>query len=490
MSTLGSRVATGAVWMVALRLADRGIGFVSTLILARLLVPEDFGLVAMAMAVFALIEMGGQFGFDLALIRDREATREQYDSAWTLQAGYGLFMTFALTALAWPAARFFGDDRLLAVLPTLGLVAAIQGLENIGVVEFRKQLAFARDFQLMFTKKVVAFAVTVTLAVLLQSYWALLAGTAASRVTGVLLSYSMHPYRPRWQTSRVRELLTFSRWIVMRGFLDYAIERGSDFIVGRTLDASALGTYRVSREVATLPTSELIHPIMRAVFPGYATVVHDREQLARAYLTVQAIVIMLTLPAGVGIVMLSADIVAVLLGPKWVGAVPLIQILGLYGAVSVFQATNMSIFNVLGVPKWGVIVKALEAVSLFTLIGALLAWRPGVESIAWAAFCAQAVAIPLGMAMIARLLPIRLAQRLAVSWRPVLACAAMALVLSWASSVGPSGGGAFGSALQLALAIPLGGATFVVAVVLLWLGAGRPAGAESHFLAWVAARRR
>jgi O-antigen/teichoic acid export membrane protein len=187
---VGRQVAAGAAWMVGLKFIERGIGFVSTLILARLLLPSDFGLVAMAMAVFAFVEIAGSFGFDLALIRQRDASRAQYDSAWSLSVGYGALSGVALLALAYPTAAFFKEPRLLPVMAVLAAIAFVQGLENIGTVDFRKEFRFGKDFQLMLAKKLIAFVVTLALAVIWRNHWALLAGIAASRVANCCVSHA------------------------------------------------------------------------------------------------------------------------------------------------------------------------------------------------------------------------------------------------------------------------------------------------------------
>jgi len=486
---VAGQVARGAAWMVALRFLERGIGFVSTLILARLLTPEDFGLVAMAMTVFAFVELAGQFGFDLALIRDRGADRAQYDSAWSLQVAYGSLTFVVLASLAKPVAGYYDEPRLVAVLWALATIALAQGFENIGTVNFRKDFAFAKDFQLMLGKKLVSFVVTMSLALTLHSYWALLGGIAASRVSGLILSYAMSAYRPRLDFSQARALLGFSRWIVLRGMVDYLIERGPDLIIGRVLNAGSLGLYRVAREVATLPTSELIYPVMRAVFPGYAAVADDRERLADAFLQVQAIIVFLALPAGIGLVLLAEPLVGLLLGAKWAAAVPLVQVLGLYGAVTVFQATNMSIFNVLGRPQWAAGLKALEALLLLPAVYWALTAQHGVAGAAWAIVAAQLAVIPLGMGLISRLLAIGFARRLGVSWRPLAGTALMVAALHSLSAQFAQMQGAAASGLHLALGILLGAVTYLAACFALWRVSGAPAGAEARLVQFIRQRR-
>lgn len=482
MNQISKNVTVGAVWMIGMRLIDRGIGFFSTIILARLLVPEDFGVVAMAMAVLSLIEIGGQFGFDVALIRNWQASRAHYDSAWTLSVGYGLFTALALAILAVPSAAYFHEPRLTPIIFVLAVISFIQSLENIGIIYFRKNFQFNKDFQLSFTKKLISFTVTLVLAYIFRSYWSLLGGIAASRISGVILSYWLHPYRPRFNFSEISGLLIFSRWIVLRGIINYFIERGPVFLIGRFFGASVLGMVNISREISTLPTTELIFPIMRAVFPGYAAIAHDRTRLANSFLMVQGVIVLITVPAGVGIVMLADPIVKLLLGSNWLATIPLIQILGLYGAVTVFQATNISIFNVLGKPYWSALLNAAEVIILLPAMYMLFSIGYGVIEAAWLIFVTHALIVPIGMLLIERLLKVGFKDRFAVTWRPLIATATMALMIELILFLFGSAANASNAALQLVVTIPIGAIVFMLTTLVLWKFVGMPNSPEKKLI--------
>src|ERR1044071_6378743 len=129
--------------MIFMRICDRSLGLISTLVLARLLLPSDFGLVAMAMSFIALIELAGAFSFEVTLIQRVDPTRDHYDTAWTLNLGFALVCA-AITALMGPvAAAFYKEPRLALLMGVLAIGWAMSGFENIGIVNFRREMNFA-----------------------------------------------------------------------------------------------------------------------------------------------------------------------------------------------------------------------------------------------------------------------------------------------------------------------------------------------------------
>ena len=142
MSSIRSSMARGAVWMVLFKLLERSLGMISMLILARLLVPADFGLMAMATSLVALLELITAFGVDTALVQRRDATPAHFNSAWTLNVCAGGAIATMMLLMSWPASVFYREPRVTAVICALAFAAAVQGFENIGVVTFRKEMRF------------------------------------------------------------------------------------------------------------------------------------------------------------------------------------------------------------------------------------------------------------------------------------------------------------------------------------------------------------
>ncbi|MDQ2763908.1 MAG: oligosaccharide flippase family protein, partial [Pseudomonadota bacterium] len=205
-NSVTSRTAIGASWMIAWRFVTRGLGFVSTLILARLLVPADFGIVAVASAFAAGIDALSELGLQAALVRQADDDQTLYDTAFTLQAIRGLITGMILAAGAWSAGNLFRDPRLTPVLFVLAGVAAIGGLDNIAVVRFQRELRFDMEFRLLFVPRVLQFTTATIAAFTLRSYWALIIGIIVGRLSRTSVTYLIQPHRPRLSLSRWRDL--------------------------------------------------------------------------------------------------------------------------------------------------------------------------------------------------------------------------------------------------------------------------------------------
>jgi lipopolysaccharide exporter len=481
MEHTGSKMAAGAAWMVLFKLVERSLGFVSTLILARLLVPADFGLIAMATSFVVLLEMLTAFGLDNALIRIQALGQKHLDTAWTLNALLSVAVAATMAALAIPVARFFGEPALTPVVLALACGSLLQGFENIGVVHFRREMRFDLEFRFQVGKKLMMFCTAVPLAFLLRNYWALVAGIVAGRVGSVALSYAVHTYRPRWSLAAVGELFGFSKWLVLNNMLSFVRERSSDFILGRLSGPRSLGLYNMAYEIANLPTTELVQPVNRAVFPGYAQMAANPETLRRGFTEVLSIIALAALPAGLGIAATSTLATSILLGEKWLESAALIPPLAAFGLLMALQTNSLSAYLAIGRPDLPVKINAVFGVVLVTLM-VWLARSFGAMGAAWAAVLSAALLMPVNYAILLRKLELGAGAVLKVVWRPILAGAGMyAAVATFCAWTGVSGS-TVRDLLYLLSAVALGAAVYVAAVSALWLLAGRPAGAERILL--------
>ncbi|MGH8218521.1 MAG: lipopolysaccharide biosynthesis protein [Steroidobacteraceae bacterium] len=468
-------MARGALWMVLFKALDRSLGFVSTLILARLLVPADFGLVAMATSLIAFLELLTYFGLDTALLRDQETTRAHFDVVWTLNVLAGGLIALLMVTLSIPAAHFYHEPRVTPVICALSLGSLIQGFENVGVVNFRKEMRFDREFRYMFSRRLVAFATTVTLAITLRNYWALVCGMLAGRVSGVGLSFILQPFRPRLSLRSLGDLLHFSKWLMLQNVISFLKTRSSDFVVGRMSGSSALGIFSVAAEISNMPGTELVAPINRAILPAYMNIAKDLPALRREFLSVMSIVALLAVPAVAGFAVCAPFMVLVLLGPKWVHAADIIEILAFYGITQVMQSNAYSAFLALGKPQVFVWITSIHVAILVPLLIALTSAH-GLNGAAWAYVVSSVVIMPVDFYFITRYMGLPPLAYISRLWRPL--CGATFMYLGVRAFGPPSPGAAPIPTLQaahgLVTCILIGAPLYVGSMGVLWLASGRP----------------
>lgn len=478
------QVAKGTAWYVAMRFAIRGLGIISTIILARLLVPDDFGLVALATIVSGLLEMVTAFGIEAALVSDQKADRAHYDTSWTLRLLKGGVVGVLLVIVASPAAAFFEQPYLEAPIYCLAAASLIQGFENIGTVEFLKQMKYDRDFVFLVTKKLVSFAVTVLAAVIWRNYWAFIAGIVAGKVTGVILSYAMSTYRPRLSVAKVGDIFDFSKWMWGREVLLYLSSEADKFLLGKLAGAPVLGLYKVAYEVGCTPTTEMALPVTRAMFPGLSKLSGNIEEFKRLLNDSIALSLFVGFPLATGLSLVADPLVNVVYGEKWLSAIPLVEIIAFYGLARIVGANYASAFLALRRPD----VLTRVVIGMILIRVPIFWWaiaEYGVHGLAYALAGVGALQLIVTFAVFSYFSLVSFGKLMAELWRPLLSTMAMAGVLMvlvgpWASTFHP--------ALQLLFSITMGVAVYAGALLLLWQVCGRPAGPEQLAIGFLQGR--
>ena len=484
-ASFARRVAIGIAWMTTARAAVRVLGLISTIVLARLLVPADFGLIAMAMVIATGLELLTLFGFDAALIQRKEIAREHYDSAWTLNLSLGVGLAALLAALAVPVAEFYREPRLEAIMYIIGFKFMIHHAANPGIVDFRRNINFRPEFVIQVGPKLAGILTTIPAAFLLRDYRALLAGMLMTSGVTFLLSYVMHPHRPRWCLSEARELYQFSRWLLLNNFVLFLRNRSADLIIGRAFGPSSLGIFSIASEVSNLPSHEMVAPINRVLFPSYVQLSDDLNRLREAFRASLGFIALIILPASAGLAAVADPLVRVMLGEKWLDTVPIISLLALAGASTVLQTNTGSLHNALGQPRMIALTGAVQVALLLPML-LFATFEFGLHGTAWAVLAhAFTMALPITYWIVCRTTPIRIGDVFEVCWRPVVACAVMyAAVRLLLMSFNPLS--AFMQSLgALLAACALGVIVYVSTSLALWLLAGRPKGPESTLLAWI-----
>jgi O-antigen/teichoic acid export membrane protein len=472
-----ARTVRGAGWVIAWRLGMRMLGLISTLILVRLLVPADFGLLALAASFAQTIDGMMTLGTEEAVIRQTAPDRAVYDTAWTLNVIRGLTVTAIVLASAVPVASFFGDRRLVLVLMVISLPPLFDGLSNIGTVDFRREMQFQKEFAIMVLPKFFGIVATLTAAFIHPSYTALLYGIITSQGLRSVMSYVMHPFRPRLSLRAWRGLVGYSVWTWLLSLAILLRNRSDTLLLGRLTNSTSVGVYSVGAEIAALPTSELVEPLCRASFAGFAAANREGVMVTETFLRLLSFAVLVTLPAGLGLSLVAAPLVRLAFGPGWDAAVPVLRILGLAGVMSVFGQISlhlMSAHSLLG----RLTAVALTCAALRVILLVALIPRFGVAGAAWAAAIATCVEQGVTTVMALRRLRVGASVFLIHIVRPVLAAVAMACAVFVAGLFVPGENVVW----LLTIQVTTGVTVYTLVLLMAWLVAGRPDGPETDTL--------
>ncbi len=458
-------------------MVTRSLGVLSTLVLVRLLAPSDFGLVALAASFSVSIEAFSWIGIEEGVIRHKSPTPALMDTAFTLSVLRGALICLVVSALAWPASRFFGDPRLAWVLVALGVAVLIENFINVGTIEFRRDFSFHREFQLYLLPRLLSIAVAIGSAAALHTYWALLAGIVSNQAFRVIVSYAMHPYRPRFRLSEWRQMAGYSAWNSVISGAGALRERVDTLMVGRLMTSSSVGFYALGFEIAALPVTELIAPLTRAAFAGFAAAYREETDAGQTWLRLVSSMALLTFPAGVGMSAVAEPLIQLAFGSGWEAAVPVMQVLGVPLCLTVFGMVAQTLFLAHGHMRASFAITAGATLVRLALLAALIP-PLGLFGAALAAGCGIAVEQlcsagwamrRLGLSVVGDFVP--------AIWRTVCATAVMALAL-WQTGLGWVALDVY----RLPLAVLTGAIVYAATLLALWRLTGRPLGPESDTL--------
>lgn len=346
-SNLGSRVAVGAGYTF-LGIALRTLLTIGSMaILARLLVPADFGYVAMASVVTEFASLLGGFGFVNILIQRRVINRLQLDTAFWTSAAVGATLTSLVFLLSFAAAWFYSDPLTGELLRVMCLAFLVNSLFNVHEAIIGRLMRFKIEFFIQL------FAITVRAvsAILLAHYgfgvWSLVFGGLAGSITSLACYAIVVPYVPRFRfhKSYVTSNLKTSGSYFGSGFLYYLNTNIDLVLIGRSIGATSLGYYQNARSLTDEVRARIAMPLQRVLFPAFSAIQKDQERLQQSVSQAGSILAAVIIPVGVGMSAVAPELVPVLYGDKWLPMIPILTFFGLSAAAKGSTAIASTLFN-------------------------------------------------------------------------------------------------------------------------------------------------
>jgi O-antigen/teichoic acid export membrane protein len=487
--TLRQSISISVVWMVGLRIAEKGLGLISSIVLARLLFPEDFGLIALATSLYALIRLTREFGFGVALIQNQAATRLEYDTAWTIQVLFSVVAAILLVLTMGFAVDFYDEPRLAGILLAYALVFVISGFNNIGAIDFQKDMAFDKVFWLRVMPKLLSSISSICLAFYLRSYWALMISQILFSLCSLYLSFSMHPYRPTFTLKAWRSLMGFSSWLMVNNMIRYVDRHGRHMVIAKIGGPQMLGILTIATDFATIVSRDLIGSVNTATYPAYAKVAHNKERLAGLFLDMNSAIAVAGIPASVGLAALSPLFVPVLLGDRWLEAINVVPAIAFASVFLSFTAAYDIVLLALARQKFTTLLLFIRLLIFFPLMYEW-AMEDGAAGVARAMLIANALTFPLYLIALQNLIGVTIGQALTATLRPVLASGAMYIAMMYfIDSVGEQSLNLAGLG-YLVITVLLGVVVYIAAILVACRIAGAKNGIEMKLLRMLDAKIR
>ncbi len=333
MSGLRQAAVRGTFWSGLSTLFNRGLRFATTVVLARILMPEDFGLFTMCLIVMDIAQLLNDVGFGAALIQRRHLEPEHLVTCFWSNQFIGLALC-AVTVLASPwAAAFYHNPAVRPVLAVMALNLVIAPIGSVPWILLNRELRFKELMIAQTASTAVRGVVSLLLAWLGAGVWSLVWGPLAGSVTGSVVNWWFSPWRPSfgWSWRHFRELFRFGKNVFGERFLGY-FSANSDFLVtGKFLGAATLGFYNFAYQIPHLAETHLVPVVGRVLFPVLSKIQDDRERLRRGYLQSLRWIAIVSAPFIVGLFVTAPEFIPVVYGERWQPVIAPLQLLCLAG---------------------------------------------------------------------------------------------------------------------------------------------------------------
>ena len=330
--------------------ARQGIGFAITIILARLLVPEDFGTIALLSLFMGIAHLFVSAGFSAALIQKQDTTHTDESTVFWFNLGAGVVVTGVLFSLSPFIANFFDLPVLTPLTMLLACNVFISALGSIHGTLFTKQLDFKTPMKIGVISTLISGGVGVYMAWADYGIWALAGQALVSTVVGTVLLWYFSTWRPLFVFSRdsFRRLFGFSGWLFASGMLDTLYLRGYTLLIGKFYGTHDLGIYSRADSTQQLPASILTGVLSRVAFPLFSSVNEDKERLRRGVRVSIRTMMLIMIPIMMGLAVLAEPFIQVVFGEQWLPAAPIMQVLCVAGMLYPLHVINLNVLQAQG----------------------------------------------------------------------------------------------------------------------------------------------
>ncbi|MBL7036536.1 lipopolysaccharide biosynthesis protein [Candidatus Microgenomates bacterium] len=363
-------------WSGGLRVFIRVLTFVKLAILARILTPTDFGLIAIASLVLAFLEIATETGINVFFIQEKRGVESYLDTAFVVSIFRGITISLVILVLARPVSVFFNSPGSLGLIYLIAAVPFVRGFINPSIVQFRKKLQFSKEFIFRSAVFLIDTLVAISVSFALKSAVGLVYGMIAGAIVEVIITQLFISPKPKfkYETTKLKKIIKRGKWITMSGVFNYLFENVDDMAVGRIMVDSQLGIYQMAYKISSLPITEISTVVNRVTLPVYVNIRGDLERLKRAYLKSLGVTFLVIIPIGLTLFLWPDILVMGLLGDKWLEVVEIVRIMSFFGVIRGITLSTYPLF--LSLKKQEIVSKITLTNIVFLVIGLLFLVKP------------------------------------------------------------------------------------------------------------------
>jgi len=376
-------VGLGLFWVAIATVASKGFSLLRQLILARLLVPADFGLVTSAYVAIGALQLFQELGFSSALIYRRDDVEEAANTTFIVV----LVSSIVLYVVAWVSAplvaALFKNDALVQVLRVLSITIVISAISQVPMSLLAKGMGFKNQVIPEMIAIIVGAVLSVVLAVTGWGVWAIVWGQIATALLNSVLVWFFCPWRPSFAFTRrvAKELWDYGKHMVGFQLMVFMITNIDNAFIGRFMNGAVLGVYGLAYNLSNLPATHLSRIVGQVMFPAFTKVQEDVNKLNIVFFKSVKFVALVAFPVSVITLIFAKDFIVVAYGSKWLLAVLPLQLLTIYGLARSIAVNMGNVFKAGGKPNWLLYIATLRLAVMAAFLYPAIKWQ-GIYGVA------------------------------------------------------------------------------------------------------------
>lgn len=474
-----SALALGAATLLASGLFRQGLGILTLIITARLLTPEDFGIIAYFLIVTSFLDML-QRQIGISLIRLETVTSDHLNTVFTIQLLFAVG-TSLLIWLTLPGAAWLGLPELKQLGPALVLYSLILPFTSPRFVTFERELRFGPAAIIETILRVAYSIAVILLAWWWRDFWAVVVATFVGQIFGAAWTFKLAPMIPRLSLAKWRDSISFSTWAMGAQIAQFFSKNLPQMFIGSALGLADAGLFRLGNRITTLVTTQFFAPMLRVLYPGLADVARTTDRQREVFMKMNAALLAIILPISIGTALLAEDVILLAMGEKWLVAAQVIWVLAPLKALQTLHANVRAAIYVDGSTRvlFFRSVVLLVVTTLFMWIGVRYGFMGAILSAGASSLAALFMTLVLAKAFgnggfFAPLL---------AGWRGFAGSGAMAVAIIALDLAFGTSASTPPLLLVVVAKIAVGCIVYPGTLLLLWMLAGKPDGIERFILA-------